>query len=67
MLQSRRANAHLLVKFNAWTSQSNLQVNRRILAYLKFGKICNRAEENLPKRKLRVGTANDTELPHVFI
>ena len=39
----------------------------KIPAYLKFGKISTRAEENLPQRKLRVWTANDTELPRVFI
>ena len=69
VLRGRRANAHLLVKFNAWTSQRLLIWNPfpkltivliwETRAYLKFVKTSNRAVENLPQRKLCVWAAND--------
>ena len=62
-------NAHLLVKFNAWTSQRLLIWNPipkltiiliwKTPACLKFVKTSNRAVENLPQRKLWVWEAND--------
>ena len=69
VLRSRRANAHLLVRFNAWASQRLLNWNPilkltivliwKTPTWLKFGKTCNRAVENLPERKLWVWAAND--------
>ena len=69
MLRSRRANAHLLVKFNARTSQRLLNWNPipkltivhiwKTPACLKFCKTSNRTVENLPQRKLWVWAAND--------
>ena len=76
MLLSRRANAHLLVRFNTWTSQRLLNWNPipkltivliwKTPACLKFGKTCNRAVENLLQRKLWVWAANDANFP-VFL
>ena len=64
-LRSRRANAHLLVKFNAWTRQRLLNWNPTpkltiVLIWknsscLKFGKTSNRAVENLPQRNSESG------------
>ena len=64
-LWSWRANAHLLVKFNAWTSQRLLNWNPipkltivliwKTPACLKFGKTSNRAVENLPQRNSESG------------
>ena len=69
VLRSRRANAHLLVRFNAWTSQRLLiwnpipQLTMVLIwknpACLKFGETSNRAVENLLQRKLWVWAAND--------
>ena len=76
MLRSRRANAHLLVRFNTWTSQRLLNWNPipkltivliwKTPVCLKFGKTSNRAEENLLQRKLWVWAANDANFP-VFL
>ena len=76
MLRSRRANAHLLVRFNTWTSQRLLNWNPilkltivliwKTPACLKFGKKSNSAVENLLQRKLRVWAANDANFP-VFL
>ena len=69
LLRSRRAEAHLLVKFNAWTSQRLLNWNPipkltivhiwKTPACLKFCKTSNHAVENLPQTKLWVWAAND--------
>ena len=69
MLRSRRANAHLLVRFNTRMSRRLLNWNPipkltivliwQTPACLKFGKTFNRAVENLPRRKLWVWAAND--------
>ena len=77
MLRSRRANAHLLVKFNAWTSQRLINWNPipkltivlswKTPACLKFGKTSNRAVENLPHRKRRTMHVLTTQLPRVFV
>ena len=63
MLRGRRANAHLLVKFNAWTSQRLMNWNPipkltfvliwKTPSCLKFDKTSNRAVENMPQRKQR--------------
>ena len=77
VLRSRRANVHLLVKFNAWTSQRVLNWNPvpkititliwKTPVCLKFGKISNRVE-NLPQRKLCVWAANDARFhPPTFL
>ena len=68
MLRSRRANTHLLVRFNTWTSQRLLNWNPipkltivliwKTPACLKFGKTSNRAVENFPQRKLWFWAAN---------
>ena len=67
MLRSRRANTHLLVRFNTWTSQKLLNWNPipkltivliwKTPACLKFDKTSNRAVEK---------TANDANL-HMFL
>ena len=77
MLRGRRANAHLLVKSNAWTSQRLLNWNPipkltivliwKTTACLKFVKTSHRAVENLPQRKLWVWAANDARFHRVFI
>ena len=69
MLRSRRANAHLLVKFHAWTSQRLLNWNAipkltivpiwKTPTCLKFGTTSYPAVENFPQRKLWVWAAND--------
>ena len=59
-LRSRRANAHLLVKFNAWASQRLLKYKPKLTLVLiwkipvclKFGKTSDCAVETLPQRKL---------------
>ena len=71
-----RANAHLLVKFNAWTNQRLLIWNPipkltivliwKTPACLKFVKTSNRAVENLPQRKLWVWAANDERSSSCF-
>ena len=78
-LRGRGGNAHLLVKFNAWTSQRLLNWNPipkltivliwKTPACLKFVKTSNRAVENLPQRKLFwVWAANDARsLPPNFL
>ena len=76
MLRSRRANAHLFVRFNTWTSKRLLNWNPipkltivliwKTPASLKFGNTSNRAVENLLQRKLWVWTANDANFP-VFL
>ena len=63
MLRGRRANAHLLVKFNAWTSERLLNWNPiptlnivliwKTPACLKFVKASNSDVENLPLNYLR--------------
>ena len=68
VLRGPRANAHLLVKFNAWMSRRLLNWNPipkltiiliwKTPACLKFVKTCNGAVENLPQRKLWVRAAN---------
>ena len=77
MLRSRRANTHLLVRFNTWTSQRLLNWNPipkltivliwKALACLKFGKTSNRAVENLLQRKLWVWAANDANFPCFYL
>ena len=69
-LWSWRANAHLLVKFNAWTSQRLLNWNPtpqltivliwKTPSCLKFGKTSNRAVENLPQRNSELGSERCT-------
>ena len=76
VLRSRRANTHLLVGFNTWTSQRLLNWNPipkltivliwKTPACLKFGKTSNRAVENLLQRKLWVWAANGANF-HVFL
>ena len=71
VLRSRRANSHLLVRFNTWTSQRLLNWNPipklsivliwKTLACLKFGKTSNLAVKKL----LRLGS-EQYELPRVF-
>ena len=69
-LWSWRANAHLLVKFNAWTNQRLLNWNPmpqltivliwKTPSCLKFGKTSNRAVENLPQRNSELGSERCT-------
>ena len=71
MLRSRRANAHLLVKFNASTSQRLLNWNPipkltivsiwKTPTCLKFGTTSYPVVENLPQRNLWVWAANDAQ------
>ena len=74
-LRSRRANAHLLIKFNAWTCQRLLNWNPTLKltivliwktpSCLKFGKTpCCR---KFATKKLWVWAANDACFPWVLI
>ena len=81
VLRSRRANAHLLVKFNAWTSQRLFNWNSipkltivliwKTPACLKFGKNSNCGVENLPQGNSESGkqrcTLSTTEFGYYFM